>query len=64
MKISLTSGGRIASAYKAFNPTANIYSFRKMKEAEMCDIIKDSDVIIHTAAPRPDDDYDKHLSGS
>lgn len=63
MTISLTSSGRISSAYKKAYPQSEIYSFRNMSHDDMCDIIKHSDVLIHSAAPRVDDPVDHHVDG-
>lgn len=60
MRISLTSSGRIATAYKKVNLDANIYSFRSMTIKEMRYVIKNTDTLIHTAAPNREARYDEH----
>lgn len=51
MKISLTGSGAIAGAYLKVNPSAGVYSFRKMEDEQIIEeVILSSDVIVHNSA--------------
>lgn len=48
--ITLTGHGSLAEAYQKVNPDVRIASFRKLNDADMQKVIKESDCIIHNAA--------------
>jgi len=59
MKISLTGHGLLAENYLKVNPEAQCYSFRKMSNEEIENVIRESDVIIHNSANLYSDDINE-----
>ena len=62
MKISLTGSGALAGAYLKVNPSAEVFSFRKMEDDQIVKVIRSSDVIVHNSASLSDENDNFELT--